>query len=127
MAKIVMSTEQRKEEGARLKAYFRSAQLREPDLTQKSLAAGIGVTQGLVGQWMRGSTTIPDRRVLWLSKRLGFDPVKLRPSILQFSEGPRKAGNSRLSALIQQIPPDQADDIADAVAPILEALLKSRQ
>ena len=121
MARETISAEQRENEGAKLREIMSRAQKKEPDLTQESLAGEIGVTQGLVGQWMSGRTSIPDKRLLWLSQRLDFDPVEFRPSIVLLSAQSKISSNSKLAAVIQQIPKDQEDNIAEILARILEA------
>lgn len=37
------------------------------------------VTQGLINQWLKGRSPIPEKRLLWLSKRLNFLPSDVRP------------------------------------------------
>ena len=122
MSRPQISKEQKKAEGLRLKRHIEAAQELDPRLTQDSLAAEMGVSQGLVAQWVGGITAIPDKRLVWLGARLRFNPMEFRPSIEWIGTGKDREGDSRLSQVIQQIPPGKEDYIADILAPILEAL-----
>lgn len=82
MPKPQISPEQRKTEAEKLRAIFARAQDSELDLTQESLAAEMDVTQGLITQWFSGKKTpIPDKRLIWLSRRFKFNPLLIRPSM----------------------------------------------
>jgi transcriptional regulator with XRE-family HTH domain len=54
--------------------------------TQESLANDLGVTQGLVHQWISGKTRIPDLYMLKLGKALSFDPISVRPELAEYAE-----------------------------------------
>ena len=84
MARRRITDEQKKREGAALAAAYEAAKVAEPSLTQDALMAEIGVTQGLFGQWCSGLTPIPDKRLVWLGGRLGFDPFALRPELVTY-------------------------------------------
>lgn len=127
MAKQVISARQRETEGRLLASYFAMAKDKDPSLTQESLAGEIGVSQGLVAQWLSGRTPIPDSRLLWLGVRLGFNPVEFRPALLQFSIDPSFSGNSKLIAVLRQIPKDQEDRIAGILDPIVKALIQNQR
>lgn len=126
MSRPQISKEQKKAEGLKLKKHIEAAQVLEPRLTQDSLAAEMGVSQGLIAQWVGGSTAIPDKRLVWLGARLRFNPVDFRPSIGWIDSRAEREGATRLSQVIQQIPPGKEDYIADILAPILEALKGNR-
>ena len=64
---------------------FQQRKTVEPNLTQDSLAIEMKITQGVVGQWLKGITKIPDKRMVWLANRLGFNPVEVRPSIADYA------------------------------------------
>lgn len=55
MARPKITEEQKKREGALLTTLFFRAQRADRDLTQESLAGEMGLTQGLVAQWLSGS------------------------------------------------------------------------
>lgn len=80
------SPEEKKREGAFVKRYFLAVKQNEPDLSQESLAGEIGVTQGLVGQWFSGATNVPDKALMLLGKRLGFDPYDVRPDMVKYKQ-----------------------------------------
>lgn len=65
--------------------YFQQQKTSEPNLTQEQLAIEMGITQGVVGQWLKGITKIPDKRMVWLANRLGFNPTEVRPSIIEYA------------------------------------------
>lgn len=82
MPKIQITPEERLAEAARLRAIFEAAQDRENGLTQESLADEMKVSQGLIHQWLSGKKTpIPDKRLLWLSRRFNFNPLDVRKSM----------------------------------------------
>jgi phage repressor protein C with HTH and peptisase S24 domain len=64
---------------------FQQKKTAEPNLTQEQLAIEMSITQGVVGQWLKGITKIPDKRMVWLANRLGFDPTEVRPSIADYA------------------------------------------
>lgn len=84
MPRETITPEQRAAEAERLSAFFKSAQLREPGLTQESLANEMDLTQGNIHQWLKGLSPIPIKRLFWLARRLGFDPRNVRDN-LEFS------------------------------------------
>jgi transcriptional regulator with XRE-family HTH domain len=81
MPREMISQEERKREAAALMRAFERAQLSEPSITQESIANEMDVTQGLVNQWLTGRTPIPDKRLVWLSRRLNFNPADIRHSL----------------------------------------------
>ncbi|HEY6527105.1 MAG TPA: hypothetical protein VIZ65_00305 [Cellvibrionaceae bacterium] len=76
--------EKKDREAAFVKERFEAMQLIEPDLTQEVLAAEVGRTQGLIGQWLSGVTHIPDKQLMYLGGRLRFDALELRPSLRDY-------------------------------------------
>ena len=78
-----LTMETRQKEGAILKAHLQRAKEAEK-LTQAELASDIGVTQSLIGQWIRGDTPIPDHRLFQLAKRLKFDAIETRPALAKY-------------------------------------------
>jgi transcriptional regulator with XRE-family HTH domain len=126
MAKVKISQFQRDAEAKMLTKYFTAAQDLDPSLTQESLGDKLGVTQGLVGQWLRGFTPIPDRQLLRLGVLLGFNPVEFRPDLIQFSSSRPTQGNLKLAEVIGLIPPGEEERIAQILRPILEALKENK-
>ncbi|MEZ0137336.1 MAG: S24 family peptidase [Candidatus Reddybacter sp.] len=63
---------------------FLQCQVKEKGLTQESLASELKITQGVIGQWFSGFTKIPDKRLIWLAKRLGFKPLEARRSLAEY-------------------------------------------
>lgn len=84
MARSKISEEQRRLEGAKLEGILEAARNSDANLTQDSLADEMSVTQGLLSQWVTGKTPIPDKRLLWLGRRLDFDPRAIRPSLSDY-------------------------------------------
>ena len=93
------SVEQKKREGAEVNKFFLAAQEREPLLSQESLAGEMEVSQGLIGQWFSGKTNIPDKRLIWMGARLGFNPLEIRPEI-SYLEGQIK--NTNITRIISE-------------------------
>ena len=62
------------------------AALQVASKTQESLANDLGVTQGLIHQWLAGKTRIPDLYMLKLGKALSFDPISVRPELGEYAE-----------------------------------------
>lgn len=81
MPRETITPEERVAEAAALSRFFESAKLIDPSLTQESIANEMDVTQGLVNQWLTGRSPIPDKRLVWLSRRLNFNPAQVRPRI----------------------------------------------
>lgn len=75
--------DKKKQEARILMAEYKAAKMRENGLTQGVLADELGVTQGLVTQWMNAYARIPDTTLLLLAERLGFDPLKVRPELAE--------------------------------------------
>lgn len=86
MPREIITPEERAREAKALKGFFESAQLRDPDITQESIANEMDITQGNVHQWLKGLSPIPTKRLLWLAKRLDFDPRKVRENLKFNSE-----------------------------------------
>ena len=68
-------------EAKKLRLFFERKKNNSACRTQEQLGEELGVTQGLVGQWFSGKTSISDRRLVALAKLLGFDPRDVRPDI----------------------------------------------
>lgn len=97
MARPKFPDEQKKREGEQLREKLRAARELGIATTQESLAAEMGITQGTFGQWTSGVTPIPDRRLIWLGRRLGFDPMEIRPTLNDyFSSEPRNEEERQL-------------------------------
>lgn len=110
MAKAVVSENQKKYEGEMLSKHLKSAKNTDISITQEFVAGKLDVTQGVVGQWIKGLTALTDMRILELSLILGFDPCEFRPSLRPLVAGLR--GNSNISP---DIPTYSLDD-----APVCE-------
>jgi transcriptional regulator with XRE-family HTH domain len=76
---------QKLNEGKALKLYFSKTRERE-GISVEALAFEMGISQGLVSQWFNGITAIPDKRMLWLGKRLGFNAFETRPSLKDYAQ-----------------------------------------
>ena len=127
MARPKFNDEQKKDEGGRLKAYFDDFQSRNEGVTQESFAMEMGFSQGLLGQYFRGDTPIPDERLLILGARLGFNPVDFRPSASWLVTASALRGNAKLAQVIEQIPRGEEDYVADILAPIVKRLQENQQ
>lgn len=80
--KRAVPDEQKLREGEMLFKAFELRQKAEPDLTQESLIHEMGLrSQSQFVQWCKGTTPIPDKRVLWLADRLGFSASEMRPTL----------------------------------------------
>ena len=84
MARHTRSKQQKKADGEKLREIFKQAQKKNKSLTQESFANEMNTTQGLLGQWLSGETSIPDKRLLWIAKRLDFDALEFRPSLQDY-------------------------------------------
>jgi hypothetical protein len=78
--------EEKKREGTLLGiAFEKHKAAREPEITQDQLVFEIGrKSQGLFSQWISGTTRIADRHLIWLGKRLRFNPIDIRPSLSEY-------------------------------------------
>lgn len=85
MPRLTRTPEEKLREGQLLEAELLHAQDLDKSISQESLAHEMGISQGNFSQWITGRTSIPDRRLIWLGKRLGFDPKKVRPSLTNYS------------------------------------------
>lgn len=97
--KRAIPEEQKKREGEKLLAAFERQQAVEPSLTQESLIHEMGLkSQSQFVQWCSGATPIPDKRMIWLASRLGFDAAETRPSLasdyVNVGAGPSKNDNA---------------------------------
>ena len=81
MPRETISPEQRAKEAEKLRSFFGIAQSSDESITQESIANEMEVTQGLIHQWLSGRSPIPNKRLVWLSKRLGFDAHEVREKI----------------------------------------------
>lgn len=86
MARPKIQNETKKAEGSYVKAAFERKKSEERDLTEDKLAAEMGFSQGLIGQWFAGRTNIRDEHLIWLGSRLGFDPHEIRPSLSKYDK-----------------------------------------
>lgn len=127
MARPKFSLEQKIKEGKLLESLLEEAKKKDPTLTQECLADEMEVSQNLISQWVTGRTPIPDKRLLWLSDRLNFNPVQFRPEIERLALVSKLQGSARLAKLIRQIPPGAEDDVADILASVLDTLSKNRK
>jgi len=78
--KFVASPEQRKREGALLKAEFLRF-LAHDGMTQAKLLADLRINPGNPSRWFRGTKQIPAHVLLTLADRMGFDAKAIRPQI----------------------------------------------
>lgn len=74
--------------------------LKKHDLTQEEFAKGLGVSQGLIWQWLNGETEITAERVKEIVRSTGGEvtPYDLRPDLFPkdfiFPPESRKAVNA---------------------------------
>jgi len=97
MARHTISKQQKIADGEKLRVIFNEAQGRDKLLTQESFSNEMNTTQGLLGQWLSGETAIPDKRLLWIAKRLGFSAIEFRPSLQEYFDRDGDSGNSLTS------------------------------
>jgi len=90
----------RKAEGAKLAAYFSAAQDKEPNLSQVSLATEMDVTHGMVNKWFTGRSPIAGYRLVWLAKRLGFNPTDIRANL---DEATKAQVDSEMDMIILEV------------------------
>lgn len=64
---------------------FQDKKARETGLTQEVISSELGITQGVVGQWLNGITRIPDKRLIWLASRLGFNAYAIREDLADYN------------------------------------------
>lgn len=86
MARPGISKEQRERERKALKQAYKRAKESGLVSSQESLMGERKRSQGLFGRWLRGDDPIPDIDMLWLGRRLNFDPFSLRPSLREYRE-----------------------------------------
>lgn len=86
MSRPSVPHEEKKREGEMLRSFFIQYQNTvEPSLTQEKIIDEMGLkSQGLFSQWTSGRTRISDTSLIWLSKRLKFDPILIRPSLKKY-------------------------------------------
>lgn len=84
MARPSIPPEQKLREGQFLLEMFLRAQERDESITQESLALELEMTQGNFNHWIKGRSHIPDNHFIWLGKRLGFNPVAIRPRLADY-------------------------------------------
>lgn len=105
MGRPKIPDEQKQAEGAFVKARFEQMCELEDALTQEALGVELSVSQGLIGQWFSGKTSIPDRSLIFLGGRLGFDPFELRPELGKYfysGLGPR-GRQKTISTLVKRL------------------------
>ncbi len=76
--------EQKLREGQFLLEMLTRAQDGGDSVTQESLAFELDMTQGNFNHWIKGRSHIPDHHLIWLGRRLGFNPVAVRPSLSKY-------------------------------------------
>lgn len=76
--------EQKLREGQFLLEMFLRAQEQDESITQESIAFELEMTQGNFNHWIKGRSHIPDNHFIWLGKRLGFNPVAIRPRLADY-------------------------------------------
>ncbi len=84
MARPSIPPEQKLREGQFLLEMLTRAQDRDQSITQESIALELEMTQGNINHWIKGRSHIPDSHFIWLGKRLGFDPVAIRPRLADY-------------------------------------------
>lgn len=108
--------EQKIREGLYLEAKMIAAQTTDPSITQELIAFELGITQGNVSQWLKGRTAIPDKHFIWLGKRLGFDPIAIRPSLATYDAKSIMTNHEKLILEAYRTDPDfrkSVDTIAE--------------
>lgn len=76
----------RRQEAAAIQLEYFRAKNAGRVLSQAQLAEELDITQGAIAKWLTGCAPIPDKWLLWLGKRLGFDPYRVRPSLEIYKE-----------------------------------------
>lgn len=79
--KRVITDEQKATEAAFLKSKWLDYKSTRPKARQGHLAEKLGISQGLLHQWLVGKTAIAEWAVIELAIALEFDPRELRPSL----------------------------------------------
>lgn len=96
--------EQKIREGLILDAALKAAQLIDATITQESLALELEMNQSNFNHWIKGRSPIPDKHLIWLGKRLNFDVVAMRPSLLDYKLGSMSQHEKMLIHAYQQDP-----------------------
>lgn len=73
----------RRKEVCEIEKYFSICKVFEKSLTQAKLCSEMGISAATYSQWLSCARRIPDKRFIYLGKRLGFDVLKLRPDLMQ--------------------------------------------
>jgi len=73
--------EQRLEEGRILREIFLAYQKDNSGISQDRFCADHEINQGQLQRWFSGARQIPEHRLIQLSKAMGFDPRRVRPSL----------------------------------------------
>lgn len=109
-------------------AEYKAAKMRENGLTQGVLADELGVTQGLVTQWMNAYARIPDTTLLLLAERLGFDPLKVRPELAEkYALAKRVLTNEDQVDSLRELLEQLTDDELAQVELLTEMLIARRE
>jgi transcriptional regulator with XRE-family HTH domain len=111
----VSTKEQRKKDSGILATYFFAAQTKDTELTQDSIAAEMNVTQGMVQKWLNGGARISTPRLIWLGKRLNFDPKIIRPELDSQADASATTEREKLWAALARVDSNFAH-FADALA-----------
>lgn len=120
--------DKKKQEARILMAEYKAAKMRENGLTQGVLADELGVTQGLVTQWMNAYARIPDTTLLLLAERLGFDPLKVRPELAEkYALAKRVLTNEDQVDSLRELLEQLTDDELAQVELLTEMLIARRE
>lgn len=104
MPRPSISKEQKIREGLILDEALKAAQLIDNTITQESLALELGLGQSNFNHWIKARSHIPDKHLIWLGKRLNFDAVAIRPSLLEYKLGAMSQKEKLLIHAYQQDP-----------------------
>lgn len=105
MSRPKIPDERKKTEGAFVRNAFTSEQGKDESLTQESLAEALGITQGLINQYFKGITNIPDERLIALGKILKFNPFELRPALVEKYLSSHDFGSHKLTQIYEALDP----------------------
>ena len=130
MPRHTLTPEEKRREGLLLEAKLRNyAANSDSAVSQESLAHEMGISQGNFSQWVTGRTSIPDRRLIWLSKRLGFDPTEIRPTLTKYSADSLATSHERMILEAYRLDPDfrRTVDAVAEMSPFYKSLVQQTQ
>ena len=86
MYAIVKNMEEARSKKDRTELVFKAVKMLKAtnDIRQKDLAMAIGVSQGMLNQYLLGKKHMSDTKVMQLCWFLGIDPIHVRPSLTEF-------------------------------------------